>query len=184
LICPARLSALTHAAFRTDVAARPPGLLKSARGPPITHAEPCPDTMPRRALIALLLASSGLLAGCDLLGAALGIESPERVAAAREAEGKAIGGACRNAARAIEDCFALNRKADKAAVFAGWREMNDYMRENKIEPVVPQLVTKVAATKAPTDVDAPAGPPAAGAEKPAAKPDSAKPRARAKAHDS
>ena len=141
--------------------------------------------MLRHALIASLIASSSLLAGCDMLGGALGIESPERAAAAREAEGKAIGGACRNAARAIEDCFALNKKADKAAVFAGWREMNDYMRENKIEPVVPQLVTKVAATKAPADADAPAEPSSASAEKPAAKPDGAKPRGRSsKAHDS
>ncbi len=100
--------------------------------------------MPRRAVIALVFASASLLAGCDMLGGVLGIESPEKVAAAREAEGKAIGGACRNAARAIEDCFAMNKKADKAAVFSGWREMNDYMRENKIEAVTPQVVTQVA----------------------------------------
>jgi hypothetical protein len=87
--------------------------------------------MHRPLVIALLLAS---LAGCDMLG----IESPEKLAAIKEAEGKAVGGACRHAARAIEDCFAMNKKAEKAAVFAGWREMNDYMRENKIEPVVPQ----------------------------------------------
>jgi hypothetical protein len=31
-------------------------------------------------------------------------------------------------------------------VFAGWREMNDYMRENKIDAVAPQLgaATEVA----------------------------------------
>ncbi|HWI12044.1 MAG TPA: hypothetical protein VNU48_12000 [Burkholderiaceae bacterium] len=140
--------------------------------------------MPRRALIALVLASS-LLAGCDMLVGALGIESPEKVAAAREAEGKAIGGACRNAARAIEDCFALNRKADKAAVFAGWREMNDYMRENKIDPVTPQVVTKVAGAKAATEAEE-AVEPRAATTKPAAKTDAAKPRAHedAKPHDS
>ena len=97
--------------------------------------------MPRRALIAILLASS-VLAGCDMLGGALGIESPEKVAAAREADGKAIGGACRHAGRAIEDCYVLNKKADRAAIFAGWREMNDYMRENKIEPIPPQLTAQ------------------------------------------
>jgi hypothetical protein len=75
-----------------------------------------------------------LLGGCQLMGS----EATEALAARREAEGKAIGGACRHAARAIEDCFALNKRADKAALFAGWREMNDYMRENKIEPVPPQ----------------------------------------------
>lgn len=141
--------------------------------------------MPRLALIAIVVAAS-LLAGCDMIGGALGIESPEKVAAAREAEGKAIGGACRNAARAIEDCFALNRKADKAAIFAGWREMNDYMRENKTDPVVPQLVTKVAGARAAGgDADEAADPrPATG--KPAAKAEAGKPGARdgAKAHDS
>ncbi len=72
----------------------------------------------------------------------LGIESVEKVAAARDADGKAIGGACRHAGRAIEDCFTIYRKADRAAVFAGWRDMNDYMRENKIEPVAPQLAAQ------------------------------------------
>ncbi len=68
----------------------------------------------------------------------MGCEPPEALAARKEAEGKAIGGACRHAGRAIEDCFALNKRGDKAAQFAGWREMNDYMRENKIEAVAPQ----------------------------------------------
>jgi hypothetical protein len=69
----------------------------------------------------------------------LGIESTQAIAARRESEGKAIGAACRHAGRAIEDCYAINRKAEKAAVFAGWREMNDYMRENQIDAVRPQL---------------------------------------------
>jgi hypothetical protein len=86
--------------------------------------------------LALLAALAMLisLGGCELLGG----EDAGAVAARRESEGKAIGGACRHAGRAIEDCFALNKRADKAALFAGWREMNDYMRENKIEAVPPQ----------------------------------------------
>jgi hypothetical protein len=92
----------------------------------------------------LVLVSLLLLTGCEMLG----IESPERVAAARDADGKAIGGACRHAARAIEDCYALNKKADRAAIFAGWRDMNDYMRENKIEPVPPQIAVKPTASGA------------------------------------
>ena len=91
--------------------------------------------MPPTRRLLLLTAASLLLAGCDLLG----IESTQAVAERREADGKAVGGACRHAGRALEDCYSLNRKADKAAVFAGWREMNDYMRENKIEIVKPQL---------------------------------------------
>jgi hypothetical protein len=136
--------------------------------------------MPRRALIALVFASS-LLSGCDMLGGALGIESPEKVAAAREADGKAIGGACRHAGRAIEDCYALNKKADKASVFAGWRDMNDYMRENKIEAVTPTLVvppaTQVAKAAAAAE-DARS----AETDKPAAR--AAPPAKPRKAHDS
>jgi hypothetical protein len=100
-------------------------------------------TMHRLALN-LVLTAAAFLSGCD----ALGIDSPEKLAAVRDADGKAIGGACRHAGRAIEDCYALNKKADKAAVFAGWRDMNDYMRENKIEPVPSQLATQVASAKA------------------------------------
>jgi hypothetical protein len=88
----------------------------------------------------LILLAPLLLAGCDLLG----IETLSQQTARREAEGKAVGSACRHAGRAIEDCYALNRKADKAAVFAGWREMNDYMTENKIEVVAPQLASPEA----------------------------------------
>jgi hypothetical protein len=88
-------------------------------------------------LLAVLLGTTPL-AGCDMLG----IESAEKIAAAREADGKAIGGACRHAGRAIEDCFAIYRKAERSAVFAGWRDMNDYMRENKIEPVAPQIAAQ------------------------------------------
>jgi hypothetical protein len=94
-------------------------------------------------LLAASLLGSCMLAGCDMLG----IDSPEKVAAAREADGKAIGGACRNAGRAIEDCFAIYKKADRAAIFAGWRDMNDYMRENKVEPIPPQIAAQAVQAK-------------------------------------
>ncbi len=74
-----------------------------------------------------------VLAGCDQLG----IETPAKEAVRLAAEAKAIGSACRHAVRAIEDCYTLNPKADKAAVFEGWREMDEYMRENKLEGVTP-----------------------------------------------
>lgn len=86
----------------------------------------------RLAPAVLLLA---LLSGCEMLG----MESSEKVAALKEGEGKAIGSACRHANRAIEDCYALNARAQKAAVFAGWREMDEYMRENKVDAVAPSL---------------------------------------------
>jgi len=85
----------------------------------------------KRLLLALPLLVA--LSACEQLG----IDDPAKVAAAKEAEGKAIGSACRHAMRAIEDCYTLNPKAQKAAVYAGWREMDEYMRENKLEGVAP-----------------------------------------------
>lgn len=82
-----------------------------------------------------IIGAAALLGGCERLG----IPDPSKAAAQTEAEGKAIGSACRHAGRAIEDCFTLNPGASKASVFAGWKEMNDYMAENKIGEVAPQL---------------------------------------------
>lgn len=95
-----------------------------------------------RGLLPAALGAVVVLSGCDQLG----IEDPAKVAAAKEADGKAIGGACRNAMRAIEDCYALNPKAQKAAVYEGWREMDEYMRENKLEGTRP-VVAHGAASK-------------------------------------
>jgi hypothetical protein len=86
----------------------------------------------RQTLILAPLLALGLTA-CERLG----IEDPAKVAAAKEAEGKAVGAGCRHAGRSLEDCYAQNPKALKAAVFAGWREMNDYMAQNKIEVTAP-----------------------------------------------
>jgi len=87
-----------------------------------------------RAFLTLSLLASLLgLSACEQLG----IEDPAKVMAAKEAEGKAIGSACRHAMRAIEDCYTLNPKAHKASVFNGWKEMDEYMRENKLEGVAP-----------------------------------------------
>jgi hypothetical protein len=109
--------------------------------------------------VLLLPALVGLLSGCDQLG----IESPSAVKARAEADSKAVGGACRHAGRAIEDCYTLNKKAEKAAMYAGWREMNEYMRENKLEAVVPVISPETsrqakAVAEAPSDGDAPDGP--------------------------
>ena len=110
-----------------------------------------------------------LAAGCDQLG----IESATALLAKKEADGKATGGACRHAGRAIEDCYTLNKKTDKAAMYAGWREMSEYMRDNKLEPVAPLILPgppKPAPESAPAEGDA--------ADEPA----DVKPGARAKSH--
>ena len=101
---------------------------------------------------ALLLLMPLLLAACDLVG----IESTTALAARREAEGKAVGAGCRHAARSVEVCYSNNKKADKAAVFAGWREMNDYMRENKIDAMPPPPEPPKPPPTAEADEDAPA----------------------------
>jgi len=80
------------------------------------------------------LAVALLLAGCEIPGM-----GPDPRIAARVADGKAIGSACRHALRGIEDCYMLNEKALKTAVFEGWKEMDQYMRDNKIEGTAPKL---------------------------------------------
>lgn len=90
-------------------------------------------TLARTALVAVTLLT---LVGCDIPG--LG---PDPRALARDAEARAIGGACRFAMRGLEDCYTLNPKSAKAQIFAGWKEMDQYMRENKVEPV-PSVLTK------------------------------------------
>jgi hypothetical protein len=87
-------------------------------------------------LILILLAP--FLAGCEQLG----LEDPVAEKAREEAEGKAIGGGCRQTGRALEDCYQINRRFPKAAIFAGWRDMDGYMRENKIEEIKPDFPMK------------------------------------------
>ena len=115
----------------------------------------------RPAVFALLTLAPLWLAGCDQLG----IESATVTAARREAEGKAIGAGCRHSARSVEQCYAQNKRADKAAVFTGWKEMSEYMTENKIEAVPP--TPDPAAAAATTVAEAVAEEPEADAKKPA-----------------
>ena len=99
-------------------------------------------------LIPLFLLLS--LGACERLSNALDLPDPQKTAALAEAEGKAIGGACRQTGRSLEDCYALNAKAQKAAIFAGWREMNDYMTQNNLAIVPSQIAHPQAQTPAPT----------------------------------
>lgn len=92
-------------------------------------------------VVSLLLAMLALstLSGCDQINKKLGLEDPAKKLAQQEAEGKAVGGACRHSGRAIEDCYSIYTWLPKEAVFAGWKEMDTYMRENNITTVAPQL---------------------------------------------
>lgn len=110
--------------------------------------------MPSFHRLALLVPACGLLlAGCEQLG----IEDPAKIEAARDAEGRAVGGACRHSGRALEDCYKLNAKASKAAIYAGWRDMDAYMRENNIA-VVPSGGSTAKKAPAPEAVPTEAAP--------------------------
>jgi hypothetical protein len=102
------------------------------------HRRHLPPTLLRLLRLLAATAAALLLSGCDKIP---GLGPDPRIAQ-REAEAKAIGGACRHALRGLEDCYTLNPKAAKASVFAGWKDMDAYMRENKIEGT-PSVLGKV-----------------------------------------
>lgn len=89
----------------------------------------------RSSRLLLACVAALLLAGCEIPGI-----YPDPKAVAKEADSKATGGGCRHAMRSLEDCYTMNPKASRASVFAGWKEMDGYMRENKIEGVAPSPV--------------------------------------------
>jgi hypothetical protein len=97
----------------------------------------------RTVLISLVLASLCLVSACERLG----VPDPAKDAAIREADARATGSACRHAGRGIEDCYATNPEASRAAVYAGWKEMNDYMRENNIVEIKPTASASAAASE-------------------------------------
>ncbi len=76
-----------------------------------------------------------LLSGCERLYERAGLPNPAKM----EAEGRAIGSACRHAGRGLEDCFTLNPNAPKAAIFEGWKEMNEYMMKHNMQAMPPQF---------------------------------------------
>ncbi len=118
----------------------------------------------RLARLTLALSVPLVLAGCDMLG----LETAPQIAERKNAEGRAIGSACRHAVRSIEDCYSSNPKAPKAAIFEGWRTMDEYMRENNIEgmPYSRQAPPVITETRSGEPV-ATGTPPAAGGAAPA-----------------
>lgn len=99
---------------------------------------------PLRPLLLAVCAASALLTGCNEIPG-LG---PDPRTVAKESEAKAIGGACRHALRGLEDCYALNPKSPKGMVFEGWKDMDQYMREFKVEGT-PSVFTQKPPTPAP-----------------------------------
>lgn len=96
-----------------------------------------PSRMRRQTLI--LLPFAFLLSACDMVQQRLGLQDPAKMEAIADGEGKAVGAGCRQSGRAIEDCYALYDRLPKASIFAGWRDMNDYMIANKLDTVTPKM---------------------------------------------
>jgi hypothetical protein len=99
----------------------------------------------RKTVCFALAAVLPFLFACDRIADTLEMPNPGK----EIAEAEAIGSGCRQSGRSIEDCYALNPDAQKAAVFSGWKSMNEYMAERELkevpsvvprpEPLAPQL---------------------------------------------
>ena len=68
------------------------------------------------------------LAGCNWISNVSGLSKDAN---------KAVGAACRQSGRALEECYLRNPDADKAQIYAGWREMHEYMVKQKLETIAP-----------------------------------------------
>jgi len=68
------------------------------------------------------------LGGCNWIGNVTGLSAGSN---------KALGAACRQTGRSLEECFMRNEDADKAQIYAGWREMNEYMAKNQLATMTP-----------------------------------------------
>ena len=99
---------------------------------------PAKNWTPLRNLL-IAAAFSCVLPACDIIQQQMGIEDQNAKAARNDADGKAVGGACRQSGRAIEDCYSIYSWLPKSSTYEGWRDMDAYMRENKLETVEPQL---------------------------------------------
>ena len=99
---------------------------------------PVSSGRPLRVFLTVAFVALGL-SGCDAVQQKMGIEDPAAKTARDEADGKAVGGACRQSGRAIEDCYSIYSWLPKATIYEGWRDMDAYMRDNKLETIEPQL---------------------------------------------
>jgi len=90
----------------------------------------------RKTVCFIFVAVLPLLSACDRLADMLEIPDPGKEAA----NAKAIGSACRQTGRSIEDCYALHPESQKADILSGWKLMNEYMAEHSLKEV-PSVVS-------------------------------------------
>lgn len=79
-------------------------------------------------MVALVSLSIGL-SGCDYVSHMIDSRTPEQL----RDEGMALGAGCRQAGQSLEDCYKLNPKSQKSGIYAGWKEMHEYMAAMNIE---------------------------------------------------
>lgn len=90
----------------------------------------------RNAARSILIAA---VATAALGGCVKGImPDPEADAKKVEDEAAATGAGCRQSGRSLEACFARNESLNRNGALRGWRDMDEYMRQNKIEAQQPR----------------------------------------------
>lgn len=84
--------------------------------------------------LALISAVSFSLSACDYISS---FSKPKQTPEEAKAEGIALGAGCRQAGQSLEDCYQRNPDALKAGIFAGWKDMHEYMAAKGIQTVTP-----------------------------------------------
>ncbi len=84
--------------------------------------------------LALISAVSLTLSACDYISS---FSKPKQTPEEAKAEGIALGAGCRQAGQSLEDCYQRNPDALKAGIFAGWKDMHEYMAAKGIQTVTP-----------------------------------------------
>jgi hypothetical protein len=69
------------------------------------------------------------LAGCDYVNTMFAPKSQEE----QREEGMALGAGCRQAGQTLEDCYTRNPDSLKSGIYAGWKEMHEYMAAMNID---------------------------------------------------
>lgn len=92
-----------------------------------------------------MLALTVSLSACDFVS---GYFKPKQTPEEAKAEGIALGAGCRQAGQSLEDCYQRNPDKLKAGIFAGWKDMHEYMAAKNIPTVAPPPPEKTEADAA------------------------------------
>jgi type IV secretory pathway VirB10-like protein len=89
-----------------------------------------PLMLPGRVVkLVAILALSLSLGACDYISS---FNKPKQTPEEAKAEGIALGAGCRLAGQSLEDCYQRNPNSLKAGIFAGWKDMHEYMAAKNI----------------------------------------------------